>query len=109
MTNDPRTLELLDWSASTGQPLPRPATEILALEDAGHTPNFTLTVIGEATLLVLALDDSEVQMTLWPNEPPCPMQKPPRQIALRCPLCGTLLAHVDVTEACPKCGMVVDL
>ena len=35
MTNDPRTLELLDWEAVTDSPLPRPAVQILALEDAG--------------------------------------------------------------------------
>jgi len=74
MTNDPRTLELLDWEAATGAPLPRPAAQILALEDAGHVVNLAtgdilwneadklqqweLTVIGEATSVVLALEDT---------------------------------------------------
>jgi len=72
--NDPRILELLDWQAATGLPLPRPAEEILALEDAGHVVNLAtgdilwneadkpqrieLTVIGEATFVVLALEDA---------------------------------------------------
>jgi hypothetical protein len=75
-TKDPRHLELLDWSAVTGQPLPRPSGEIIALEDAGHVVDLltgdifwheaeqpqrvTLTTIGEATLIVMAMDDSEV-------------------------------------------------
>mgnify|MGYP001255408346 FL=1 len=74
--NDPRILELLDWAAATGLPLPRPAEEILALEDAGHVVDLAtgdilweeadkpqrmeLTVIGEATAVVLALDAGEV-------------------------------------------------
>lgn len=74
MTNDPRTLELLDWEAATGSPLPLPAAQILALEDAGHVVNLAtgdilwneadkpqrieLTVIGEATSVVLALEDA---------------------------------------------------
>lgn len=74
MTNDPRTLELLDWEAATGAPLPLPAAQILALEDAGHVVNLAtgdilwnaaakpqdweLTAIGEATLVVLALEDA---------------------------------------------------
>jgi hypothetical protein len=74
MTNDPRILELLDWEAATGSPLPRPAAQILALEDAGHVVNLAtgdilwneadkpqhweLTVIGEATGVVLALEDA---------------------------------------------------
>lgn len=73
---DPRRLELLDWSAMTRRPLPRPASEIVALEDAGHVVDLqtgdifwheaekpqqvTLTTIGEATLIVMAMDDSEV-------------------------------------------------
>jgi hypothetical protein len=76
MNNDPRTLELLDWQAATGLSLPLPAAQILALEDAGHVVNLAtgdilwheadkpqrieLTVVGEATFVVLALDAGEV-------------------------------------------------
>jgi|GEM_PF-6707242 len=76
--NDPRILELLDWAAATGLPLPRPAEEILALEDAGHVVDLatgdilwdaadepqriTVTVIGEATAIVLAMDAGEVHL-----------------------------------------------
>lgn len=76
MTTDPRHLELLDWAAMTRHPLPRPAGEIIALEDAGHVVDLltgdilwheaeqpqrlALTTIGEATLTVMAMDDSEV-------------------------------------------------
>lgn len=74
--NDPRILELLEWEAANGSPLPRPAEEILALEDAGHVVNLAtgdilwnhadapqrieVTVVGEATAVVLALDAGEV-------------------------------------------------
>lgn len=76
MTNASRTLELLDWQAATGLPLPLTAAEILTLEDAGHvvdlatggilwneadTPQrMELTVVGEATGVLLALADGEV-------------------------------------------------
>lgn len=62
VTQDPRRQELLDWITRTGASLPRPADEILALEDAGHgvdlrtgdilwnlaTDQVALTVVGEA-------------------------------------------------------------
>lgn len=75
MSNDPRILELLDFAAMHGFVLPRPAEEILALEDAGHGVDLasgdilwnlarervTLTVIGEATAVVYTLEDGEVR------------------------------------------------
>lgn len=32
-----------------------------------------------------------------------------RLLALRCPMCGAALVHVDIGEQCTRCGAVVDL
>lgn len=70
-TPDPRIGELLAWEVETGQPLPMPAAEIVAHEDAGrivdlvagtiHTaPQATrvqATPLGEALGVLMELDE----------------------------------------------------
>lgn len=73
---DRRVIELIEWAYREGVNLPRPAAEIVALEEAGHmvdlvsgevirngaNDRIALTVVGEATRVVLAVEDREGEL-----------------------------------------------
>lgn len=67
---DARIIELVEWAYREGRELPRPAAEIIAIEDAGGVVDLVtgevieggaddrieLTVIGQATAVVMRFD-----------------------------------------------------
>jgi hypothetical protein len=73
-----RIVELLTWSAREGMVLPRPAEEIVALEEAGHVVDlesgdilwdaaewrYESTVVGEATYHLRQVQDEDGELGL---------------------------------------------
>lgn len=73
---DARIIELVEWAYREGCELPRPAAEIIAIEDAGGVVDLLtgaitedgadlrveMTVIGEATAIVLTTEAGAVAL-----------------------------------------------
>ena len=72
-SREERVQELVEWATRLGLKLPRPAQEIVALEEQGHAVDlesgdilwnegearYGLTVVGEATLHLQGMDGAQ--------------------------------------------------